>query len=79
MSGHSGSPSQLAAITSPDVLESVRTLSASIAAELAEVVVGSAHYSVLFFLGGILFAVTFVINVLAGLFVGRLRRRLAGA
>lgn len=68
-----------AAITSPSVLESVRTLSASIAAELAEVVVGSAHYSVLFFLGAILFAVTFAINVAAGLFVTRLRRKLAGA
>lgn len=68
-----------AAITSPSVLESVRTLSASIAAELAEVVVGSAHYSVLFFLGAILFATTFVINVAAGAFVDRLRRRLAGA
>ncbi len=68
-----------AAITSPSVLESVRTLSASIAAELAEVVMGSPHYSVLFFLGAILFAVTFAINVAAGLFVGRLRRKLAGA
>jgi len=68
-----------AAITSPTVFDSVRTLSASIAAELAEVVMGSPHYSVLFFLGALLFAVTFVINVAAGLFVDRLRRRLAGA
>lgn len=68
-----------AAITSPSVLESVRTLSASIAAELAEVVVGSPHYSVLFFLGAVLFTVTFAINVVAGAFVDRLRRRLAGA
>ncbi len=68
-----------AAITSADPFDSVRTLSASIAAELAEVVVGSAHYSVLFFLGALLFTITFIINVLAGLFVERLRRRLAGA
>ena len=68
-----------AALISGDLLDSVRTLSASIAAELAEVVFGSAHYSTLFFLGAILFVTTFVINVFAGLFVERLRRRLAGA
>jgi len=68
-----------AAITSADPLDSVRTVSASVAAELAEVVVGSPHYSTLFFLGAMLFAVTFVINVLAGAFVDRLRKRLAGA
>jgi phosphate transport system permease protein len=68
-----------AAITSGTVFDSVRTLSASIAAEMAEVVVGSPHYATLFFLGAILFVTTFVINVGAGLFVERLRRRLAGA
>lgn len=68
-----------AAITSADPFDSVRTLSASIAAELAEVVVGSAHYSTLFFLGALLFTVTFLINVAAGAFVERLRKRLAGA
>ena len=68
-----------AAITSPDIFDSVRTLSATIAAELAEVVVGAPHYSVLFFLGALLFTITFVINVVAGLLVERLRRRLAGA
>lgn len=68
-----------AALISGSVFDSVRTLSASIAAELAEVVFGSAHYSVLFFLGAILFVVTFLINVAAGLYVDRLRRKLAGA
>jgi phosphate transport system permease protein len=68
-----------AAMISGSPLDSVRTLSASIAAELAEVVVGSPHYSTLFFLGGLLFLTTFVINVAAGMFVERLRRRLAGA
>jgi len=68
-----------AAIVSASAFDSVRTFSASIAAELAEVVFGSAHYSVLFFLGALLFLVTFLINVAAGLFVDRLRRRLAGA
>jgi phosphate transport system permease protein len=68
-----------AAITSANPFDSVRTLSASIAAELAEVVVGSPHYSTLFFLGALLFTVTFLINVVAGMFVDRLRSRLAGA
>ena len=68
-----------AAITSVTAFDSVRTLSASIAAELAEVVMGSPHYSVLFFLGALLFTITFIINVAAGIFVDRLRRRLAGA
>ncbi len=68
-----------AAITSPSVLDSVRTLSASIAAELAEVVFGSGHYSVLFLLGAILFTTTFLINVVAAALVERLRKRLAGA
>ncbi len=68
-----------AALISGSPLDSVRTLSASIAAELAEVVFGSAHYSVLFFLGGILFITTFIINVVAGMFVERLRKQLSGA
>jgi phosphate transport system permease protein len=68
-----------AAITSADPLDSVRTISATIAAELAEVVVGSPHYSTLFVLGALLFTVTFFINVAAGAFVERLRKRLVGA
>ena len=68
-----------AAITSASPFDSVRTLSATIAAELAEVVVGSPHYATLFFLGALLFTVTFLINVVAGVFVERLRKRLAGA
>jgi phosphate transport system permease protein len=68
-----------AALVSGNPLDSVRTLSASIAAELAEVVFGSGHYHVLFFLGALLFTTTFLINVAAGLFVERLRVRLRGA
>ena len=58
----------------------MRTLSATIAAELAEVVVGSPHYSVLFFLGALLFVDHLRDQRRApALFVERLRRRLAGA
>jgi len=68
-----------AALVSASVFDSARTFSATIAAELAEVVVGSPHYSVLFFLGAVLFTVTFVLNAVAGVLIERLRRRLAGA
>ena len=68
-----------APITSGSIFDSARTFSATIAAELAEVVVGSPHYAALFFLGAVLFTVTFVINVMAGLLTERLRRQLAGS
>ncbi|HEX9760168.1 MAG TPA: phosphate ABC transporter permease subunit PstC, partial [Candidatus Acidoferrales bacterium] len=68
-----------AAITSWTLAEPVRTMSATIAAELGEVVFGSAHYHVLFFIGVLLFGVTFVLNWLGTLLVGRLRARLSGA
>ncbi len=68
-----------AALASWPLTDSVRTLSATIAAELAEVVVGSPHYATLFFIGSLLFALTFVLNVAASLMVDRMRRHLAGA
>jgi phosphate transport system permease protein len=68
-----------AAITSWNFAEPVRTLSATIAAELAEVVFGSAHYHVLFFIGTLLFTITFVLNWLGTALVNRLRLRLTGA
>jgi phosphate transport system permease protein len=68
-----------AAITSWAATDSIRTMSATIAAELAEVVNGSPHYATLFFIGSLLFAITFLLNVAAGLMVERMRRRLAGS
>jgi phosphate transport system permease protein len=68
-----------AALATLPLTDSIRTLSATIAAELAEVVVGSTHYGVLFFIGSLLFFVTFLLNVAAGLMVERMRHRLAGA
>jgi len=68
-----------AAITSWSFTEPVRTLSATIAAELAEVVFGSPHYHVLFFVGTLLFTITFILNWLGRALVVRLRRRLTGA
>jgi len=68
-----------AAITSWSLGDSVRTLPATIAAEMGEVVFGGAHYAVLFFLGIELFVFTFVLNTLAAVFVRRFVRRVSGA
>jgi len=67
-----------AAITSWSFTESVRTLPATIAAELAEVVFGSPHYRVLFFIGLLLFLLTLTLNSLGAWMIERLRRRLRG-
>lgn len=67
-----------AAIISGSFSESIRTLSATIAAELAEVVFGSPHYNVLFFIGTLLFILTFIINLGGELILVRLKERLQG-
>ncbi len=61
--------------TSP--LDSVRALTATIAAELGETANGSEHYGALFTLGILLFVVTFAINLAADIMVrgGRRGRR----
>jgi phosphate transport system permease protein len=48
----------------------VRTMTATIAAEMGEVAQGSLHYSVLFGIGLILFLITFTVNWLAARLVG---------
>ncbi len=68
-----------AAMTSWSLGQSVRTLPATIAAEMGEVVFGGAHYSVLFFIGVELFLFTFALNSVAGAVVRRLVRRMSGA
>jgi phosphate transport system permease protein len=68
-----------AAIVSASFTDSVRTLSATIAAEMGEVVVGSPHYSLLFFLGVELFLFTFLLNLLANVWTQRVLKRLAGS
>ena len=57
--------------TSP--FDSVRALTATIAAELGETSMGSEHYRALFTLGMFLFLVTFVINLTADVLVRRRR------
>lgn len=67
-----------AAIISGNITDSIRTLSATVAAELAEVVFGSAHYNVLFFIGSLLFIFTFIINLGGELILARLKEKLQG-
>ena len=57
------------------VFDSVRALTATIAAELGETAVGSDHYRALFTLGIMLFCVTFLINLTADLVIRGSRRR----
>jgi len=59
-----------------DVFSSVRTMTATVAAELGAVAQGGEQYEALFLVGAILFAVTFTLNVVAELVIERMRRRL---
>lgn len=59
--------------TSP--LDSVRTLTATIAAELGETARGSDHYQALFAVGVQLFVITFAVNLTADLLVRGVRRK----
>jgi phosphate transport system permease protein len=68
-----------ASIVSLSIFDSCRTITASIAAELAEVVFGGAHYRILFLLGTLLFAVTFLTNLAGDVIIHRLKGRLEGA
>jgi phosphate transport system permease protein len=68
-----------AALLDWGVGRSTRTVTATIAQELGEVVVGSPHYHVLFALGALLFLSTLVVNVLGERVVLRVRKNLGGA
>ena len=57
------------------VFDSVRALTATIAAELGETAVGSEHYQVLFTIGIFLFLITFIINLTADLIVRGIRNQ----
>jgi phosphate transport system permease protein len=57
------------------ILDSVRTLTANIAAELGEAPAGSDHYRVLFLTGTLLFLITFVVNLTADFVVRGIKRK----
>jgi phosphate transport system permease protein len=63
------------AVNIPDsIFDSVRALTATIAAELGETAVGSVHYEALFTIGIFLFVITFIINLSADLIVRGIRK-----
>jgi phosphate transport system permease protein len=67
----SGNAAQLTA----SFLKPVRTLTATIALEMAETPFGSTHYHALFALGALLLVITLGMNWIAEWFRGRLARR----
>jgi phosphate transport system permease protein len=67
-----------ASIVSASIFDSTRTITATIAAELGEVVFGGSHYRILFLIGVLLFAVTFLTNLLADVVMHRLKARMEG-
>jgi phosphate transport system permease protein len=64
-----------AAVIPKSLLAPVRTLTATIAAEMGEAVRGSEHFYALFAIGIVLFVISFAINVTADLFLHRGKRR----
>jgi len=63
-------PVRLSMLFSP-----VRTMTATIAAEMGEVASGSVHFHVLFLIGIILFLISLIVNVIASAVVFRQRKR----
>ena len=65
-----GNAANIPALSSGVIFEPVRTMTATIAAEMGEVAQGSLNYNTLFGIGIVLFVITFAINSLAGRIVG---------
>lgn len=60
-------------------LSPVRTMTATIASEMGEVVTGSPHYYSLFAIGLVLFVISFITNSLADIFIERARKNMRGS
>jgi phosphate transport system permease protein len=63
-----------AAVIPNSFLQPVRTLTATIAAEMGESVQGGTHYAALFAIGIVLFIITFLINGVADLYLHRAKK-----
>lgn len=64
-----------AAIIPHSLFQPVRTMTATIAAEMGETIQGSLHYGVLFAIGLVLFIITFIINFIGDLFLHKRKIR----
>ena len=64
-----GNAANIPALGPGMIFEPVRTMTATIAAEMGEVAHGSVHYSILFGIGIVLFLISFTINSIASRFV----------
>jgi len=64
-----------AAIMPTSILQPVRTLTATVASEMGEVIRGSQHYYALYGIGLVLFLITFFVNLMADIFLHRKRYR----
>jgi len=62
-----------AAVIPHTIFQPVRTMTATIAAEMGETVHYSPHYHALFVLGAVLFLITFTVNLIADLALKRAR------
>jgi phosphate transport system permease protein len=67
-----------ASVMSWSIFDSARSITTTIAGEMAEAVAGGHHYRILFMLGAMLFAVTFASNMAADVIIHRLKHRLEG-
>jgi phosphate transport system permease protein len=67
-----------ASVMSWSLFDSARSITTTIAAEMAEAVAGGHHYRILFMLGAVLFAVTFLSNMAGDLIIHRLKNHLEG-
>jgi phosphate transport system permease protein len=64
-----------AALIPHSFLQPVRTLTATIAAEMGESVQGGSHYAALFAIGIVLFIITFIINGVADIYLARNKKK----
>ena len=67
-----------ASVMSWSIFDSARSVTTTIALEMAEAAVGGTHYRILFMLGALLFAATFVSNMIGDVVIHRLKHQLEG-
>ena len=63
-----------AALIPHSILQPVRTLTATVAAEMGETVQGGEHYAALFAIGIVLFIITFIINGVADIYLHKVKK-----